>query len=203
MIARRPDHTRSAFRRHYEDLHVPLALPSLHGLERYVRNHLRSSLDDGEPGFDVLTEFSYASAEALSRVVTALEGPEGDAIRQDELSFMDKARNRFVAVQPLDGAPLGAAPGPEAHKVAWLAARPPGAEAAAFTEHCLEASQPILDAALAFEALEALPARDGAVIDFAAFAWLPTDDAVAVLRSWQPDAALAWRLVVDDARTAL
>ena len=55
-IARHPALDRDSFRAHYEQQHVPLALPLLEGLTRYVRNHVVASLAGDSPGFDVLTE---------------------------------------------------------------------------------------------------------------------------------------------------
>jgi len=98
FLVRRPDLPRAEFARHYEEVHVPLALPALPGLERYVRNHLAAGAEAPE-AFDCMTEFWYASAEHAQRVASAMRSDAGRAIRADELAFMDKPRNRSFAVE--------------------------------------------------------------------------------------------------------
>jgi len=97
LIVRRPDLPRDEFRRHYEEEHSPLALPLLEGLVRYVKYHVCEELH-GPAHFDVISGFWYWSADAAMATVARVEGPEGEAIRADELSFMDKERNTFFAV---------------------------------------------------------------------------------------------------------
>jgi uncharacterized protein (TIGR02118 family) len=98
FLVRRPDLSRAVFARHYEEKHVPLALPQLGGLVRYVRNHLGEREEDAER-FDALTEFWYASAAEALAVAAVMRGDAGAAIRADELEFMDKPRNRSFAVE--------------------------------------------------------------------------------------------------------
>ncbi|MCH2187914.1 EthD domain-containing protein [Myxococcota bacterium] len=121
LIARHPGLDRNAFRSHYEHEHVPLALPLLEGLTRYVRNHVLSSIWGKEPSFDVLTEFSYRDAEAFEAVLNRLASPEGAEIAQDELRFMDKERNVFFGVEERDA--WGSEDSANSHKVALLALR--------------------------------------------------------------------------------
>jgi uncharacterized protein (TIGR02118 family) len=97
LIKRRPDLDRAAFRAHYEDVHVPLALPFLTGLIRYVRHHVVANRY-GTSDFDVLTCFGFSDKAATDRVFALLEAEEGKAIREDERRFMDKDANRFFAV---------------------------------------------------------------------------------------------------------
>ena len=123
LIARRPDVDRDVFRKHYEQEHVPLALPLLEGLTRYVRNHVVSSVFGEEPTFDVLTEFSYRDAGAFEAVVNRLASAEGEGVSQDELRFMDKEKNVFFGVEKWAG--WGAEKSAEAQKVALLTMRRP------------------------------------------------------------------------------
>ena len=97
LIKRRPDLDRAAFRDHYESIHAPLALPLMRGLERYVRYHVDEVLH-GEILFDVLTAFWYRDAEATREMLAQLDGEAGKAIREDELTFMDKPANTFFTV---------------------------------------------------------------------------------------------------------
>ena len=111
LIARKPGLPRGAFRAHYETTHAPLALPLMSGLVRYVRHHVREELH-GAAGFDVVTSFVYRDAAALQAVIAKLASPAGDAVLRDELTFMDKPRNRFFAVRETaeGGSPDRAAP---------------------------------------------------------------------------------------------
>lgn len=97
LIVRRPDWEREAFRRHYEEVHSPLALPALEGLVRYVKYHLEADLH-GRARFDVISAFWFADVEAAMATLRRLEGPAGDAIRRDERSFMHRERNVSFAV---------------------------------------------------------------------------------------------------------
>ncbi len=98
LIARRPDTTRDTFRDHYERVHAPLAVRTLlEGTTRYVRHHLREELY-GRPAFDVVTAFWYRDAAAAAEIMRRTERPVGEAIRRDELAFMDKPANTFFAV---------------------------------------------------------------------------------------------------------
>ena len=99
LIVRRPDHTRKAFREHYEEIHAPTALPLTHGLARYVRYHLEEELH-GTPIFDVITAFWYPSAKEAAATIASIDSPEGEAVRADELTFMDKERNVILPVTP-------------------------------------------------------------------------------------------------------
>lgn len=111
LIARKPGISRDEFRAHYEDRHVALALPLMGGLVRYVRHHVREELRGGA-GFDAMTSFAYRDAAALHGVIARLAAPAGDAVLRDELTFMDKPRNRFFAVRKTaeGGSPDRAAP---------------------------------------------------------------------------------------------
>ena len=128
LIVRRPDHTRDAFREHYETIHAPMAMPLMQGLARYVRYHVQDEIH-GTPAFDVLTSFWYRSGEDAAATVANVNAQSGDAIRADELTFMDKERNEILVAFPepkVDG-DEGDAPvfvlvrAPEAEREAWLA----------------------------------------------------------------------------------
>ena len=103
LIARHPTLDRDSFRNHYEQHHVPLALPLLEGLTRYVRNHVVASSGGESPFFDVMTEFTYRDSDAFEAVLARLGSPAGVAIAEDELQFMDKARNVFFGVEERGG----------------------------------------------------------------------------------------------------
>ena len=103
FIVRKAQTRRDAFRRHYEDHHVHLALPHLPTLRKYVRNHVHSAAPfdtasaSVEPGFDCATEFWFPDRKALDELVIHLASDAAAEIRDDELTFMDTEANVFCA----------------------------------------------------------------------------------------------------------
>jgi uncharacterized protein (TIGR02118 family) len=197
LLARRGDITRDAFREHYETVHAPLALPHLTGLQHYVRNHIALVLDPEEPGFDVLSQFGYADAEAIGSVAKMLATSEaGEAIRRDELSFMDTQKNVFFAVHRRA---RRVAETHDAVKVALLVEAPAISDAF-FDAHLRDSVRPLADSALGFDHFEARGGI-GATPPFHAttFLWLARDhyDPEA-LRAWAPTARRVVRLVVEE-----
>ena len=106
LIVRRPDHTRQAFRDHYEQIHAPLAMETvMEGTIRYVRHHVRDEIH-GVPAFDVVTAFQYRDAAGAAALLKRLETEAGRRIQADEATFMDRDKNGFFAVEevPVRGA---------------------------------------------------------------------------------------------------
>lgn len=127
LIPRRPDHSREAFRDHYETTHAPLAMPLMQGLARYVRYHITEEIH-GEPAFDVVSGFAYRSGADAAATVARIGSEEGDAIRADEQRFMvrDAVEILMVSPDPSVEGDLGSDPlivlvrAPEAGREAWL-----------------------------------------------------------------------------------
>lgn len=116
LLVRRPDLSREAFRDHYERTHAPLALPLLgDGVRHYLRNHVVPGLDAERCPFDVLSEFGYADGPAMKGVFARLTAPdaEAEAVRADELRFLDKPRNTFFRIERVGAAADGAADAPQ------------------------------------------------------------------------------------------
>jgi hypothetical protein len=148
FMVRRPDLTRDEFRAHYEEIHVPTALPILGGTAAYVRHHVREELH-GAPPFDCMTLFEYPDAKTTAAVFARAEGPEGAAVRADEQTFMDKPRNFFFAVAESAGADAHAGSVSAAPALFLLCARrPPGEDAGPFRARLLADALPRLRAAL-------------------------------------------------------
>ncbi len=99
LIKRRADLSRSEFRRHYEEIHAPLALQHLEQMSGYVRNHVAGELIGRPAGFDCLSEFWYADQAAFQCLLAYLGSDAAEPIRRDELSFMSKAENVFFPVE--------------------------------------------------------------------------------------------------------
>jgi uncharacterized protein (TIGR02118 family) len=98
FMRRLPDVSRDAFRAHYEEVHVPIALPFLTGTTGYVRQHVREELF-GRTDFDCMTRFDYPDPATVRAVFERTEGPQADAIRRDERTFMDKPAIVFFPVE--------------------------------------------------------------------------------------------------------
>ncbi len=98
FIRRLPGVSRDAFRSHYEEIHVPIALPFLTGTRGYVRHHVREELY-GRTDFDCMTRFEYPDPATVRAVFERTEGPQADAIRRDERTFMDKPAIVFFPVE--------------------------------------------------------------------------------------------------------
>jgi hypothetical protein len=146
FIVRRPDLTRDAFREHYEDIHVPTALPFLTGITGYVRHHLRETLH-GTPTFDCMSAFDYRDEAAVQAVMKRIQSPEAEGLHDDERTFMDVARNHYFAVRDASPWRGGAAPAAAAHLLACVR-RPPEDKQQAFCERFLADALPALEAAV-------------------------------------------------------
>lgn len=131
FLKRRPEVGRDAFRAHYEEVHVPTALPVVGpSVRHYVRHHLREELH-GRAGFDCLTALEYQDAAAMQALLARLAGAEGEAIRRDELTFMDKPENRWVVVEPAPGE-SGPVPADDAPQLLVCVRAPAAADASEF-----------------------------------------------------------------------
>jgi uncharacterized protein (TIGR02118 family) len=98
LIPRRADLSRAAFREYYETRHAPLALRHLRSFRRYVRNYVVDATP-ADPPFDSLSEFWYESQADIDAVIGVLTSSAGEALREDEARFMDRARIRIVRVE--------------------------------------------------------------------------------------------------------
>lgn len=90
---RRENSTRDAFRRHYEERHVPLGLGSIERFRwrKYARNHV-VAVHSGRVDFDCLTEFWVASrADQESTRAFTLE-PGFRVLDEDDARFLDIGR---------------------------------------------------------------------------------------------------------------
>jgi hypothetical protein len=146
FIVRRPDVSRDAFRAHYEDVHVPTALPFLGGITAYVRHHIREELY-GAATFDCMTAFDYRDEAAVQAVLKRVESPQAAVLRRDELTFMDVPRNHYFAVRDASPWQRPAAPEAAVHLLACVR-RPPAEKVQAFCERFLVEALPALETAV-------------------------------------------------------
>ena len=86
------------FRNYYENKHVPLA-SSLLTLEGYERNYVNSELNPLYASLGSISIFQYQSMQSLEIVDKEMSSSAGDKLRNDELKFMNVAKNYHVLTQ--------------------------------------------------------------------------------------------------------
>ncbi len=99
LVSKRPDVSVEEFRRHYEEIHAPLAAKHLPHLAKYVRNHV---VDRFGPDVDchVITEFWYdLEGPWRDKRVELLRQDLLDLFAKDEETFMDRATMRVLVVE--------------------------------------------------------------------------------------------------------
>ncbi len=99
FLKRKPGTSREAFRRYYEEHHVPLCLPYMAGPTGYVRRFLQSHDGQPEPEFDVVTELTFPDARMRDATLAAMsnDAMPADAVA-DELKFIDRSKTRCWAI---------------------------------------------------------------------------------------------------------
>jgi hypothetical protein len=120
FMVRLPSVSRDEFREHYEEIHVPTAMPILGGTQTYVRHHVCEELH-GKPPFDCMTLFEYPDAATVAAVFARVAGPEAAAVHADEDTFMHVPSNFYF---PVETGPAWQAPRErEAREIALVCAR--------------------------------------------------------------------------------
>lgn len=90
--------SREEFRRHYEEVHAPLASRHLTHLVRYVRNYVTDQFRDGLK-CDCITEFWFDHPGPWSEARDELLPPEMlELFARDEETFMDRGSMRVLVV---------------------------------------------------------------------------------------------------------
>jgi len=158
LLARRPDLSRKDFQDHYESHHVPLARRLIPEFCHYVRNHVREVLGAGEASFETLSEFGYPDLETFQLIGERMSSQAGAALREDELTFMDKRSNLFFRAHHYasGGSPTGTS-ATETTRFALLCSRPAEWEGRDYAGAVARDLTPICDEALAWEHWAAEP----------------------------------------------
>jgi uncharacterized protein (TIGR02118 family) len=102
LLKRKPGLSPEEFRRHYEEVHAPLARSLFPSIKRYVRNYVAAapfSSGDTEPEFDCITEQWFDSMDGFQAMVDAFTGTAGRAIREDEKEFLDRPKSIYLIVE--------------------------------------------------------------------------------------------------------
>jgi uncharacterized protein (TIGR02118 family) len=91
LVKRKPGLTQEEFSRHYEEVHVPLALNHFR-FKRYVRNYVIKLPDADEPEFDCITEVWFETAEDCQAAAEFSVSEAYKVIAEDEEKFMDRSK---------------------------------------------------------------------------------------------------------------
>jgi uncharacterized protein (TIGR02118 family) len=96
FVHRRPDLEFEAFRKHYEEVHAPLARSKFRFMRKYVRNFLSPSAENPPP-CDCITELWFDDMETFAQ--QAKETGSDPEIEADEKLFMDRSRMTHYMVE--------------------------------------------------------------------------------------------------------
>ena len=102
MHKRKPGMSIEGFRKHYEEIHVPLGLKYF-PLKGYRRNCVVHPPGGKELDFDVITEYWYGSMEDYQAAMAFWKG-NPDAVKEihdDELSFRDESKTMVFLVEEM------------------------------------------------------------------------------------------------------
>jgi len=95
VVYRRPDLSPREFRRHFEEVHGPLA-KKLPGLKKYVQNYVAADPERESPGWDAIVELYF---EDLAAMEAAWDSPQGAASDADLPAFADMTRTTWSVVE--------------------------------------------------------------------------------------------------------
>jgi uncharacterized protein (TIGR02118 family) len=104
LLKRKSGLSREEFRRHYEEVHAPLAKRLFPSIKKYVRNYVTIKpfpARAGEPEFDCITEQWFGSMEGFQAMVDASAGEAGRVIRDDEKELLDRTKTVYLIVEEI------------------------------------------------------------------------------------------------------
>ena len=104
FLSKKKDIEMQTFIEYYEKTHVPLILRLASTPLVYKRRYLRRddplNKEDGEAGFDVVTELGFLDRAAFLAWQAQLSAPgAGEQVAADEAKFLDRARTRAYVVE--------------------------------------------------------------------------------------------------------
>lgn len=97
LIKRKPGISRDDFIKHYEEVHVPLALKYF-SFKGYVRNYIIPP-DVEEASFDCITEIWYDSWAEYHECIRFWQSETAHELRADEHNFMDRDKLVYFLVE--------------------------------------------------------------------------------------------------------
>jgi uncharacterized protein (TIGR02118 family) len=102
LLKRKPSLSLEQFRKHYEEVHAPLAKRVFPFIRKYVRNYVTTmpfSSGDKEPEFDCITEEWFDDMKGFHAMMDIWMSETGRAIREDEREFLDRSRIVYLIVE--------------------------------------------------------------------------------------------------------
>lgn len=102
LLKRQPGLSTEEFRKHYEEVHVPLAKTTFPFIRKYVRKYVTKapfSPAGTEPKFDCITEEWFDDMEAFRTMLDIYASETGRPIREDEKALFDMTRLEFLFVE--------------------------------------------------------------------------------------------------------
>lgn len=107
LLTRKPEFTSDAFRRHWREIHGPLA-QRVPGVRRYVQHHVvdttgHPDLPPADHAYDGIVELWFDDAAAME---TALATPEAKAMFADGTLFIGSVTSYIVESEVLVGAEI-------------------------------------------------------------------------------------------------
>ena len=102
LLKRKPGLSLEQFRKHYEEVHAPLAKRLFPFIRRYVRNYVTTmpfSSGNKEPKFDCITEEWFDNTEGFQTMMDIYVSETGRPIREDEKELFDMTRVVYLFVE--------------------------------------------------------------------------------------------------------
>ncbi|MBM4445192.1 MAG: EthD family reductase [Chloroflexi bacterium] len=102
LLRRKPGLSLEEFRRHYEEVHAPLAKRLFPFMRKYMRNYVTAapfSPAGQEPRFDCITEEWFDDMEAVRTMMDIYASETGRPIREDEKALFDMAKLEYFFVE--------------------------------------------------------------------------------------------------------
>ncbi len=101
FLKRNPNLSPEEFRRHYEEVHAPLAERLFPFVRKYVRNYVTTMPFAGkgkEPQFDCITEEWFDSMEGFRTMMDIYAREAGRPLREDEKELFDMSKVVYLLV---------------------------------------------------------------------------------------------------------
>ena len=102
LLKSKPGLSPAEFRKHYEEVHAPLALSLFPTIRKYVRNYITTiafPAGAAELDFDCITEQWFDNMKGFQAMMDAGAGEAGRAIGDDEKKFLDRTKTIYLLVE--------------------------------------------------------------------------------------------------------
>lgn len=102
LLRRKPGLSPEQFRKHYEEVHAPLAKRLFPFMRKYVRNYVSTapfSPAGKETKFDCITEEWFDDMQAFQTMMDIYASETGRPLREDEKALFDMTKLEFLFVE--------------------------------------------------------------------------------------------------------